>query len=131
MTKRFAVLIALAAMLLVATSGYAQKSGGQHQGGKKSSAKLDAKIDDLSKQLDLTDEQKTKVRPILQDESSKLHQLKADASVPDADRKAKSKEIRANSLQQIRSILTPEQQKKLDAMPQSHGKGGKKKAETK
>jgi Spy/CpxP family protein refolding chaperone len=146
MTRRFVTLVTLAAMLLAGTFAFAGKSGGSGGGGGKSggksggkqqsdqsdqsakkgsSSRVDADLDSLAKQLNLTDEQKAKIKPILQDQAKKLKDLKKDSSIAKADRKAKSSEIKQDSLKQIRPILTADQQKKLDEMPKSEHKGGK------
>ena len=63
----------------------------------------------MSARLNLTDEQKAKVRPILEDEVKQIMALRANTSLPPADRQAKVREIRQSTRQQIDQILTPEQ----------------------
>lgn len=128
MKKRFATLTVLAAMLLLGTYGFAQKSqgksGGKSGGHKQSSSRVDADLASLTQQLSLTDDQQAKIKPILEEQSKKLKGLKTDSSLPQADMKAKRSEIRRATVEQIRPILTADQQKKLDQMPKSHGKKG-------
>jgi Spy/CpxP family protein refolding chaperone len=151
MTKRFAIF-AVAGMMLVATCAFAGRGGGGggSTSGKstmnsmdkssqkdlsknssksdkgKGSNKVDAELDELNKQLTLTDEQKAKIKPILADKYQKIGALKKDSSVAKDDRKAKTKEIADATTQQIRPLLTPDQQTKLDQMPKGKsGKGGK------
>jgi hypothetical protein len=79
-------------------------------------------LDNLSQQLNLNEDQKAKAGPLLEDQHKKIMATRADASLSPEDRKAKSKEIRQNTRQQIRALLNPDQQKKLDAMPKGRGK---------
>ncbi len=101
------------------------KSGGpvspidvQHPGQSRGDA-----IEVLARQLGLSDDQKTKIQPLLADKSRKLKALKSDSSLSQDDKKAKAKEIRENSLAQIRPLLTPDQQAKLDQSPKGHDNG--------
>jgi Spy/CpxP family protein refolding chaperone len=63
----------------------------------------------LTKQLDLTSEQQTKVQPILDAAKPQLAAIHQEAM-------QKAKGIIDSSLTQIRPLLTADQQKKLDAV---------------
>jgi Spy/CpxP family protein refolding chaperone len=118
---------ALAQAPATATDASAGKTGGKSgksSGAHKSSGRADAELADLSEKLNLTDNQKSKIKPILDDQTSKIHLLKKDSTLSKDDQKAKSKTIRDASSQNIRALLTPDQQKTFDGMPK---KGGKKK----
>jgi Spy/CpxP family protein refolding chaperone len=125
MTKRSVISAALTAMLLLGICAFAQESGKAHQGTKKTLAGVTAELDNLSQQLNLTEDQKAKVGSILEDRHQKIMAVRTDASLSQEDRKARSKEIRQKSFEQIRPLLTADQQKKLDEMPKGRGKGGK------
>jgi Spy/CpxP family protein refolding chaperone len=103
------------------TGKSAGKSGGKSHN---SSGRADAQLADLSQKLSLTDDQKTKIKPILDDQSTQIHTLKKDTTVSKDDQKTKSKTIRDASSQKIRALLTPDQQKTFDGISK---KGGKKK----
>jgi len=105
------------------TGKSAGKSGGKSHS---SSGRADAQLADLSQKLSLTDDQKAKIKPILDDQATQIHSLKKDTTISKDDQKAKSKTIRDASSPKIRALLTPDQQKTFDAMPK---KGGKKKQE--
>jgi Spy/CpxP family protein refolding chaperone len=69
----------------------------------------------VMKDLGLTDEQKTQIKEIVKDYQPKLKALREDTTL---DRKAKReqmKTLREEMMTKIRTILTPEQQAKLDA----------------
>lgn len=64
------------------------------------------------KKLDLTPEQQPKFKAALQDMAKKLKDLRADTSLTPADRRAKVKEIRQETNETMKTILTPEQYEK-------------------
>jgi Spy/CpxP family protein refolding chaperone len=73
-------------------------------------------LQSLSKRLNLTEEQKAKIRPILQARNKQLKDLRADSSLPQGEARAKAREIRKSARLQIDQILTPEQREKQKAM---------------
>lgn len=82
-------------------------------------AKVQAKLQTLSSELNLTDDQKAQLKPILQDEVQQLKSVHDDASLSPDQKKAKVAEIRQSHKSQMSSILTPEQQKKLDSIKEN------------
>lgn len=70
----------------------------------------------MTKQLKLTDDQQTKIKPILEEQHSKMMDLRQDTSMSREDRFAKFREIRQESMDKIKPILNPDQQKKWDKM---------------
>jgi Spy/CpxP family protein refolding chaperone len=105
----------------VKTGKSAGKSGGKSHN---SSGRADAELADLSQNLSLTDDQKAKIKPILDDQSTQIHTLKKDTTLSKDDQKTRSKTIRDASSQKIRALLTPDQQKTFDGISK---KGSKKK----
>lgn len=93
------------------------KSGGA------SAAKADSELADLSTRLTLTDDEKARIKPILDDETAKIHAIKMAKTGNSDDQKAKTKVIRDAANTQIRAVLTPDQQKTFDS---DSKKGGKK-----
>jgi Spy/CpxP family protein refolding chaperone len=78
--------------------------------------------------LNLTDDQKAKVDAIIQDEEKSAAALRKDKGVAKADRQAERQELRQDTLDKIRAVLTPEQAAKFDKRGKSQGKvktGGK------
>jgi protein CpxP len=74
----------------------------------------------LTKELNLTSDQQSKVLDILKSAQSKMQDLRSDSSVPQEDRRSKMMEIHKTSDDQIRALLEPDQQKKFDAMQSKH-----------
>lgn len=70
----------------------------------------------LSERLDLTADQKAKLQPILKAERDALATLQNDQSLTREARREKVREIMESRAAQIRAVLTPEQQAKLDAL---------------
>jgi protein CpxP len=67
----------------------------------------------ITKQLDLTSDQQTKVQPILDATKPQLAAIHQEAM-------QKAKGVIDSSLSQIRPLLTADQQKKLDAIQKAH-----------
>ena len=70
----------------------------------------------MTKQLQLTDEQQAKIKPILEDQHKQMMDLRQDTSMSRQDRFAKFRDIRQKSLDKIKPILTAEQQQKWQKM---------------
>ena len=76
----------------------------------------------ISKRLNLTDDQKEKLRPILQDESKRVKDVDDDTTLTAQDKHKKLKEIHRATRLQMDEILTDEQ-KKLLPPQRPHGAG--------
>jgi Spy/CpxP family protein refolding chaperone len=77
-------------------------------------------VDSMTKQLSLTDEQKGKIKPVLEESRQKRMALGKDTSLTPADRQAKAKEIQADVVAKFKEILTPEQFEKWQQMSRPH-----------
>ena len=86
-------------------------------GAKKISGRADTELADLNTQLNLTDDQQAKIKPIITDELDKVHSAKMAKTGSADDSKADTRKIRDDANQQIRALLTPDQQKTFDATP--------------
>jgi transposase len=75
-------------------------------------AQSQAQTDDQNP-LNLTEEQKAKLQPILAEENQQLEALRSNTSMTQEQKFAKAKEIRETASPRIRAILTPEQVGKL------------------
>jgi len=76
----------------------------------------------LSKKLNLTDDQKEKIRPILEDESRQMKVVEGDNTLTSQQKHKKTREIRMASKSQMSAILTPEQKEKIQD-GRTHGEG--------
>ena len=104
-----------------AASTMSQAGAGQ-AGDPEVRAKVQAKLQSLSSELNLTDDQKTQLKPILQDEAQQIKALHDDTSLSPDQKKAKVAEIRQSHKSQMDAILTPEQQKKLETIKETNPK---------
>jgi len=86
-----------------------------------------AHLANLTTRLTLTPDEKTKIKPILDNESTKVDAIKMDKSLSPINRKAKIEPIRDDADKQIRAVLTPAQQKIYDSMSKKQESGGTKK----
>ena len=63
--------------------------------------------------LNLTDDQKAKVKDIFVDAKTKRQAVSNDASLSDDQKKAKMKELHSGTMAKLNEVLTPEQQTEL------------------
>lgn len=70
----------------------------------------------LSQQLNLTPEQREKLRPIVVEEGEQLHDLRLNERLSPEQKRAKTLEIREAFRPKIAAELTPEQQEKWKKM---------------
>ncbi len=66
-------------------------------------------FESIARQLSLTDDQKTKARPVFQEMLQKMAALRQDITVAQPDRRAKNQEIRDTATTKLKEILTQEQ----------------------
>lgn len=81
----------------------AGKEMGMHGGG------LEAAVQSLN----LTDDQKAKVKDIFADAKTKKQALSSDASLSEEQKKAKMKELHTATMTKLNEVLTPDQQTEL------------------
>jgi len=79
---------------------------------------VDDQVKHLTKKLDLTDDQQTKLKPILEDQHKQMEQIHNDSSLSRDDRFSKMQQVWQTTDTQIKALLTPDQQKKFDQMRQ-------------
>lgn len=70
----------------------------------------------LDGELKLTDDQKSKIQPILEDQQKQMQQVMADSSASPQDKMPKMREIHESSSDKIRELLTDQQKTKFDEM---------------
>jgi len=79
-------------------------------------ARVDARLQQLTTELGLSDDQKAQIKPILVDAARRLQAVKNDPQRSVESKQGKMDEIHDSARGQIRQFLTPDQNKKLDAM---------------
>ena len=73
-------------------------------------------VDQLAQQLELTDDQKAKVKTILDGQMQKMRDLRNDTGLSQEDRRPKMQSIRDETTTQLKAVLTPEQFEKWQTM---------------
>lgn len=118
--KRKIISITAAAAMSLATLVYLQaKEPGEHGPnhehgpGPGPHHMMENPLEHLSKDLNLTDDQKTKVQPIIDQTRPQIAAIHKEAM-------EKMHALLESTTAQIRPLLTPEQQKKFDAMKKAH-----------
>jgi uncharacterized protein YdeI (BOF family) len=81
-------------------------------------------FDNISAQLALTDDQKTKAKPIFEEMAQKMAELRRDTSLDQTERRSKAKEIRDDATTKLKGILTEEQLNKWKKMGGRRPAGG-------
>jgi Spy/CpxP family protein refolding chaperone len=102
----FTVALYSATFVLLASTSYAQKSGGL------------SKAEAIAQQLNLTPEQKAKILPILRDEVPKVNAIKNDNSLSKIQKVQQIKAIHQQTDPQMKAILSPAQYQKLQTIRQ-------------
>ncbi|SPE61308.1 conserved exported hypothetical protein [Verrucomicrobia bacterium] len=83
---------------------------------KKKGPTIERMLDRMTEELKLTDDQKTKVKAVLESSAEQMRGVPAD------QRREKRQEVRAEESKKFKEILTPEQFEKWQGMSQKRGK---------
>lgn len=79
-------------------------------------ADAEGRLERMGRKLNLTDDQKTKLKPIFQDEWQEMKPVREDASLSREQKREKMKSIHEKYRAQIEGVLTPDQQAKWKTM---------------
>lgn len=109
--------LALGGLLACSTIAMAQDNGGGNGGGKKGRS-VEQRLERMSTELNLTDEQKPKVKAVLEDTQKKMQEI------PREERRDKMPAMMEEQNKKLKEILTPEQYTKYQSMRQMGRKGG-------
>lgn len=124
LSKAFLFVLGICAALLLAfrmLSAYPSPQKGSHSGPMRHGPEQE--LARLSEELQLNDDQKAKIKPLLEDEHKQLMALRQDSSLSSDEKRAKFRSIREETFNQIRPMLTADQQKKLQEMQQKAKQG--------
>jgi periplasmic protein CpxP/Spy len=122
LTRTFVLL----ATSLLGAAAFAQQNpappppsgGDQPQGQRRGMPSVDDQIKMMSDRLNLTPDQQTKIKPILEDQRTQAQALRKDESLSDDDRRNKMRTLRESTNSKVRDILTEDQKKQFDEMQQ-------------
>ena len=103
--------VGLCMVLLAAPKSYAQAQGA-------STAQKVDKLEALSKQLNLTPEQKAKLIPILRAEAPKVQAIKDNTSLTRLQKLEQLRALHEQTNPQVQAILTPQQYQQLTEIRQ-------------
>ena len=88
----------------------------------------DQQLSHLTKKLDLSADQQSQIKPILESQSQQMQQVWQDQSTPREERHQKMMAIHQDSNQKIEAVLNDTQKQKFEAMQaqmkQHHQQGG-------
>ncbi len=131
---KLSVVAAVALGGLVAFSNLAQaQDTGKEKKGKKGYMSVEQRMERLTTELKLTDEQKPKVKALLEDQQKKMQEMRKEGTPPDRE---KMREMRTDMEKRMKEILKPDQfekwQKMMEEERSKRGKkGGEQKSEEK
>ncbi len=88
------------------------------QSGARQMPSPDDVVQRLGQKLNLSDDQKTQIRPIIADRQQKMEALRSDTSLRRGQKARQMKSIMKDSDNKINAILTPDQQKQYAELKQ-------------
>ncbi len=94
--------------------------------GKKGRPTVEQRVERLNKELNLTDEQKTKVTALFEDEGKKMRDMRGDTNLDPQQRREKMQELRKETDTKMKAILKPDQYEKYQKLQEQmrQRKGG-------
>ncbi|HLJ86455.1 MAG TPA: hypothetical protein VKZ53_06505 [Candidatus Angelobacter sp.] len=121
--KNTALLLAM----LFALGAFAVQSGagqgpGQGQGPHHRMPSADEQVKDLTQKLNLSADQQTKVKSIVEDIHQQANAVMKDESLSQDDRRSKMRTLHENGMSRVREVLNDDQKKKFDQMRDEHMK---------
>ena len=117
-------LAAIVAISLVASGSLSSAQEAKDGKGKRAMPTVQERLDRMTEELKLTDEQKPKVKAVLEASDKKRQELFADSSVPREQRREKMQALMEEQNKKLKEILKPEQYEKWEKMRESMRPGG-------
>ena len=119
-TLVFSALLSVGAVVASAQAAPPDQSTAPAQSqtarGQRSMPSPDKQAKRLAKELNLTPDQVTQIKPILADRTQQMQALQADTSMAQADRRAKARSIMADSNTKIEGVLNDQQKQQFEQM---------------
>lgn len=110
--KRISLFAAVAAGALVLLGNTAVAQDAPKKG--KAGPAVEQQVERMTKQLELTDAQKPKVKAVLEETRKKRQDLMDDTSVSGRDRRTKMTALTEEQDKKLKAILTPDQYSKME-----------------
>ena len=110
--------LALAAFAVQAGAGHQGKEEHEHSQGHKTGNDLDEHMKKLTTALDLSADQQTKIRAILEETQQQGHTLMNDTSLSKEEKEKKMQNTHEAAHAKIRELLNDDQKKKFNQMVQ-------------
>ena len=74
---------------------------------------VEQRVERLSKELDLTQEQRENIRPVIEEQMKQMRALREDSSLTQEQRREKAMAAMKETHEKVEAILNPEQREKL------------------
>ncbi len=107
-------ILGLGGLLVCTNVASAQDSNASPRRGQ--GQNMEQRLERLSTELKLTDEQKPKIKAILEESRKKMQELRGDSNLSDEQRREKLQTLRTEERNKMKAVLTPEQFEKLQNM---------------
>ena len=110
------LVVAMGSLLFLGQTGHALQGEGRRGRDQRDQASPERSLDAMTQALNLTGDQKNKIKPILEDREKQLAALRNDTSLSREQRFERIRTIQQQSQGRIREALSAEQQKKMEEM---------------
>jgi protein CpxP len=87
-------------------------------------ANAEERLNNFAKEANLSDDQKTKLKDILEKEQAKMRELRQDTSASREDRRSKTQDLRKETDAKVKALLNADQYAKWEKM-REQGAGGR------
>jgi len=122
--NKLSVITGMALGGLVACSNMALAQDQKPGGGRGRGPSVEQRMERMTEELKLTDEQKPKVKAVLEASQKKRQELFTDSSVPREERREKMQGLMEEENKKLKEILTADQYTKYEKMRQEMRPGG-------
>lgn len=108
------MILAAAGLLSISSAGHAQTETNKHPvirpgAGTGAARGIEARLKELTTRLNLTEEEKPKVKAILEEQEKKRAELRGAGALSPEERRAKAQAFAEETAKKLKEVLTPEQ----------------------
>jgi protein CpxP len=126
MTKRIVLTALMGAALFGASlpmraADEKPKSSENQGAGRQNRPNVEERVNNFAKEANLSDEQKQKLKGILEQEQGKMRDLRQDTSSSREDRRSKTQDIRKDTDAKVKALLNADQYAKWEKMRSEGG----------